>query len=771
MQRNHWIILLSLVVALAGLTGSALVMPCIDKQLTYSARLDASADPRYAWVQALGSFQGMVLDVLWMRVEKMKSEGKYHEAVQLSDLITTIQPHFAAVWVDRSHNLAYNISVGQKTPEERWMWVERGVNLLRNKGIPLNPRSIDIYKQLSWIYVHKIGQDADDHHRFYKQRVALRWSLVLGPPVSQDAEPVVESFKPIAEAFEQYVNPNPNFDLHPESRVGVIPLGTRLREALDKAVEAHPDLKRHIASKKHLALGFNHFKVRLGLAAQELSDRPKLLEAIRPLQQLVAEKERQAQIEPLDRFLEANPDAVPLVESLRAMGYKKIDNGLLLDIGRIILWDIGSDFELYDKQLKERLMNAQRIKKDLLAWMQDDSIAEPRAKFIAYLRARVLHDYYNLDPLWMLHLMAGEWLATRGGTYKTTINKQEYEVASVETEPYPIPLDWRLPATHALYWASLGVRRSAGVLRPQDSDVLNTDRNVIHALKQLYERGSLLYDPISGDYSAMKNLRYAEAYGRAVFGAFGRITSFEQEGFLAKTTAPSTFLDGHENFFLEATVEAYFANDLVRGNRYLQMLRQKYGHQNGREHYFKPLGEFAQETFLKAEFLRSRQRMAEAVGGLIVRALHQGLVESDPKQFEHFLKIAKYLYLKYHEDILFDQTQKDVERRGLEGFRKLVARTFIQSFMASSTRSPLIKARAWANAPLWLRHWCYEVVINMRVLQVQCKNYGLDLNTVIPKPSGYEAFVQEQKRRQLEDKKKNEERNSGQKPGSSTPPR
>ncbi|MDX1565223.1 MAG: hypothetical protein R3236_07455, partial [Phycisphaeraceae bacterium] len=383
----------------------------------------------------------------------------------------------------------------------------------------------------------------------------------------------------------------------------------------------------------------------------------------------------------------------------------------------------------------------------------------PRAKLIAYLRARVLHDYYNLDPLWMLHLMAGEWLATRGGTYKTTINKQEYEVASVETEPYPIPLDWRLPAAHALYWASLGVRRSAGVLRPQDVDVLNTDRNVIHALKQLYERGSLMYDPISGDYSARKNLRYTEAYGRAVFGAFGRITSFEQEGFLAKTTAPSTFLDGHENFFIEAAVEAYFANDLVRGNRYLKMLREKYGHQAGREHYFKPLDEFALETFLKSEFLRSRQRMVEAVGGLIVRALHQGLVESDPKQFEHFMKTAKYLYLKYHEDILYDQTQKDVERRGLENFRKFVAYTFLQSFLASSRRSPLIKARAWANAPLWLRHRCYEPAINMRVLQVQCKNYGLDLNRVISKPPNYEAFAEQQKQRQLEENQNRQKKN------------
>jgi hypothetical protein len=91
---------------------------------------------------------------------------------QLADWITALEPHFTQVWTVQAWNMAYNISVKFKDPEDRWHWVKRGIELLRDHGIPLNPDEPLLYRELSWLYQHKMGQNLDDAHLTYK----LRWA-------------------------------------------------------------------------------------------------------------------------------------------------------------------------------------------------------------------------------------------------------------------------------------------------------------------------------------------------------------------------------------------------------------------------------------------------------------------------------------------------------------------------------------------------------------------------------------------------------------------
>ncbi len=150
---------------------------------------------------AMGAFRGLAADILWYRANKLKDEGNYHEANQLSEWITTLQPSFAQVWVFNAWNMAYNISVATYTPQERWDWVSKGVNLLRNRGLRVNPRSVLLYKELGWIFFHKIGQTSDDMHWYYKQRLAAEWQELLGAPIEgATTMEAVEAFRPIADA-------------------------------------------------------------------------------------------------------------------------------------------------------------------------------------------------------------------------------------------------------------------------------------------------------------------------------------------------------------------------------------------------------------------------------------------------------------------------------------------------------------------------------------------------------------------------------------------
>ncbi len=128
---------------------------------------------------AMGAFRGLVVDILWMRADKLKEEGQFFDARQLAEWITVLQPRFAAVWEFHAWNMAYNISVAipATQPEQRWRWVRNGYELLRDKGIPMNPKSIQLYREMARIFQHKLGGVADDAHEYYK----LQFAEEIGP--------------------------------------------------------------------------------------------------------------------------------------------------------------------------------------------------------------------------------------------------------------------------------------------------------------------------------------------------------------------------------------------------------------------------------------------------------------------------------------------------------------------------------------------------------------------------------------------------------------
>lgn len=129
---------------------------------------------------ALGTFRGLAVDALWIRAGRLQDAGQYYEAQTLSQWITSLQPRFPRVWAFQAWNLAYNISASTRVAEERWGWVQRGMDLLRTRGIPLNPGDPDLPLELGWIYFHKIGGKTDREHWYYKARLAREFREILG---------------------------------------------------------------------------------------------------------------------------------------------------------------------------------------------------------------------------------------------------------------------------------------------------------------------------------------------------------------------------------------------------------------------------------------------------------------------------------------------------------------------------------------------------------------------------------------------------------------
>ena len=128
---------------------------------------------------ALGGFRGLIADILWIRAGDLQQKGKYYELVQLSDWILKLQPKFSTAASHMGWNMAYNVSVACKRPEDRWRWVRRGIQLMQD-AVTMNPNERTVYHELGRIYQHKLGNVLDDAQRYYKETMARQLIFLYG---------------------------------------------------------------------------------------------------------------------------------------------------------------------------------------------------------------------------------------------------------------------------------------------------------------------------------------------------------------------------------------------------------------------------------------------------------------------------------------------------------------------------------------------------------------------------------------------------------------
>jgi hypothetical protein len=182
--RAKKILLLLLAVALLVASGQMQKVLNRDREQLGLTRVKAleNAPPMLAFTTvALGGFRGLIANALWIRANDLQQDDKFFEAAQLATWITDLEPSFTQVWLFQAWNMAYNISVKFKDFPDRWRWVERGIELLRDEGLRYNPDDILIHRELAWFFQHKMGQNLDDANSYYKQEWAAEMTPFFGP--------------------------------------------------------------------------------------------------------------------------------------------------------------------------------------------------------------------------------------------------------------------------------------------------------------------------------------------------------------------------------------------------------------------------------------------------------------------------------------------------------------------------------------------------------------------------------------------------------------
>jgi len=237
---NNWLkykkpLLVALTLAL--LASSGLIQESLNRDrdrlgLTRIQPLENAPPVLALTTVALGGFRGLISNALWIRASDLQENDKYFEMAQLADWITKLEPHFVQVWLVQSWNMAYNISVKFKDFPDRWRWVERGIELLRDQGLHYNPNETLIYRELAWFFQHKMGANLDDAHLYYKQEWLDEMSEIFGrkkPDLDELINPKTDDEKRRARLLRDKYKMDPQFMKEVDQHYG--PLEWRMPES------------------------------------------------------------------------------------------------------------------------------------------------------------------------------------------------------------------------------------------------------------------------------------------------------------------------------------------------------------------------------------------------------------------------------------------------------------------------------------------------------------------------------------------------------------
>jgi hypothetical protein len=122
-------------------------------------------DPSSATIKlATLGLRGVAANILWEKATDYKMKKDWTNFGATLNQITKVQPNFLNVWINQAWNLSYNCSVQFDDYRERYRWVIKGFDFLKD-GIKHNERQPRLLWELGRMISQKIGK-ADESKQF-----------------------------------------------------------------------------------------------------------------------------------------------------------------------------------------------------------------------------------------------------------------------------------------------------------------------------------------------------------------------------------------------------------------------------------------------------------------------------------------------------------------------------------------------------------------------------------------------------------------------------
>ena len=127
-------------------------------------------------VVALGPIKGFISNLLWLEATDKQDEKEFFDCLQVSKWISQVQPNNPDVWKYISWNMSFNISGEFSELEEKWQWIDRGFNMLRNKAYLKNNNTEILSDELASIIQTKLNfsgqkQEKDYYYNQYSKQI------------------------------------------------------------------------------------------------------------------------------------------------------------------------------------------------------------------------------------------------------------------------------------------------------------------------------------------------------------------------------------------------------------------------------------------------------------------------------------------------------------------------------------------------------------------------------------------------------------------------
>lgn len=132
--------------------------------------------------------RGIATSLMWSKANEYKKKEDWTNFRATLEQLAKLQPYFISFWKYQAWNLTYNVSVELDDLRDRYSYVVRGINFLK-EGTKYNRDNPHLLAELGWFIGNKIGR-ADEHieyRRLFKADDDFQNSFHDGnpPPLEQ----------------------------------------------------------------------------------------------------------------------------------------------------------------------------------------------------------------------------------------------------------------------------------------------------------------------------------------------------------------------------------------------------------------------------------------------------------------------------------------------------------------------------------------------------------------------------------------------------------
>lgn len=132
--------------------------------------------------------RGIAVSMLWSKANEFKKKEDWTNFRATLEQLSKLQPYFISFWKYQAWNLTYNVSVELDAVRDRFGYVKRGIEFLK-EGTKYNRDNPHLLSELGWFVGNKIGR-ADEHveyRRMFKADDDFQNSFHDGnpPPLEQ----------------------------------------------------------------------------------------------------------------------------------------------------------------------------------------------------------------------------------------------------------------------------------------------------------------------------------------------------------------------------------------------------------------------------------------------------------------------------------------------------------------------------------------------------------------------------------------------------------